>query len=194
MKKFVYPCLLAILLMPVLIFLHECGHFVVASAYGAGPEFRLTHVIIADGYKTEFGRFCGKAAGPLVDALIAVGGFLWLRRRHGVRGDAPAGLPDWVATIFVLRATDSILGFVVALTRGAVPLDGVQMSVMLGWPPWLLPGFFAVLALALITTALRLLPRGSRLLPVVGIYLGAVLGVTAEIAALYLCTGYFPDA
>ena len=192
MKKCFYPCLLAVLLGPILIFLHECGHFVAASAFGARPELHFGHVRMLVGTKTPLGAFCVKAAGPLVDVLIAVGGFLWLRQRHRTRGDAQAGLPDWIATIFGLGLTNFIIGFVATLTVGTVPLDTPSMSLMLGWPGWLLSGVFALLALALITSSLRLLPRGSRLLPVLGICLGTVLGAVAHIAAIYLWTGYLP--
>jgi len=192
MKKFVYPFLLAILLGPMLIFLHECGHFVAASAFGAGPELHFGHVRLLVGNKTTLGAFCVKAAGPLVDVLFAVWGFLWLRQRHRTRGDAQAGLPDWIATTFVLDLTNFIVGFVATVTVGTVALDAASMSLMLGWPGWVLSGVFALLALALIANALRLLPRGERLLPVVGIYLGTVLGAAAHIVAIYLYTGYLP--
>lgn len=192
MKKCVYPLLLAILLGPMLVFLHECGHFMAASAFGAGPELHFGHVRMLVGTKTPLDAFCVRAAGPLVDVLFAVWGFLWLRQRHRTRSDAQTGLPDWIATTFVLVLTNFIVGFVATVTVGTVALDGAAMSLMLGWPGWLLPGVSALLALALIASALRLLPKGERLLPVMGIYLGTVLGATAYIVAIYLYSGYLP--
>src|SRR5687768_11453230 len=101
MSKCVFPCLLAILLMPLLTFLHECGHYFASSAFGEQPELHFAHVRIPGGHKTRIADFCSNAAGPLVDASFAVVGFLWLRRRDRARGDAPPELPDWIATIFV---------------------------------------------------------------------------------------------
>lgn len=67
------------------------------------------------------------------------------------------------------------------------------MSLLLGLPRWLLPGVLSLFALALMVTALRLLPRGYRFLPVVSIYLGELLGAGVHVAAYYLWTGKPPE-
>ncbi len=44
------------------------------------------------------------SAGPLAQAILAVGGFLWLRQARRERPDSAATPADWVATkgLFVL--------------------------------------------------------------------------------------------
>jgi hypothetical protein len=192
MNKCIYPCFLAMLLTPILIFLHECGHYLAASAFGARPEIHFAHVRIPGGHKTRMADFCSNAAGPLVDASFAIGGFLWLRHRLRSLPQTSPGLPNWIATIFVLRATGPIIGFVVALTGGPGIPDEAEMSLLLGLPGWLLPAVVALLALALILAAVRLLPRSYRLLPVASIYLGAFFAIVAQVAICYLSTGELP--
>jgi len=169
-KKGFYSFLLGMLLAPLVIFLHECGHYVVAAAYDANPEFHVGRVSYRSHQPTaNQAYFWIAAGGPLVNVLLATTGFLWLRyKRHARIGTAPTRtdclgiflvcqiVPAWVV-IFVVHLI--LQDF---LTR---PGDAEKMSLSMGLPVWLSPVLLASFSLVLIGAAMRLFPRGSRLVP-----------------------------
>jgi hypothetical protein len=115
------------------------------------------------------------AGGPVVTALMTIGGFFWLWHLRRGRLEAAATSADWLATFLVLCAIRWLRCFG-ASPAHPQPKDEALLSAGFGWPPWLLPHLIASAALALVVVAIRLHPRGGRLVPFGCAFLGCCLG------------------
>jgi hypothetical protein len=168
-----------VLFGPAVLLLHECGHYFASVALGLTTHFHFAEV--TTNYtlpvSTRDMQLVG-AAGPAVEALLAIGGFFWLRRLRRGRLQAPATSWDWLATFLVLCAGRWLRGFTGPPGRPQPP-DEAFLSASFGFPEWLFPYLLAPAALALLIAAVRLHPRGNRLAPfgsaVLGVGLGLVL-------------------
>ena len=167
---------IGVVLAPLVILLHECGHYAAAAAFGCTSYFHFaeTSVRLEQPVSPHIFRLV-TAAGPAVDAFLTIGGFLWLRRlRHG-RLQSAVTSTDWLATFPVLFAA-RWLRCLASPPSHPVPKDETTLSVSFGFPQWFLPYLLALAALAILTATIRLHPRGSRLVPFVSAFLGLCLG------------------
>ena len=95
LKRNVGVFLLGMIFVPVLILLHECGHYFAAKAFGLKAEIHSseTTIHVPEPVPPHIKRVT-VAAGPSVDALLTAGGFLWLwysrRSKYGVDLAVPA--------------------------------------------------------------------------------------------------------
>jgi hypothetical protein len=178
------------LLAPLIVFFHECGHYFFAVVFGATPEFYLTKVRVQhEGPLTSQAAFWIAAGGPLVDALLAVTGFLWLRySRHPRIGTSPART-GWLGIVLVLSVANYVVGFVTRLIILKPPGDAPRMSLAMGLPIWSVPSLLSLFSLVLIGAAIRLFPRGHRLVPFGCAFLGWFFGVRM----LHFCVSFWEN-
>jgi hypothetical protein len=174
MNKFLHPFLFGMLLLPLASTWHECGHYLMAIVFGAHPQLHWAFVFTPESDQlTRLAQFCIKAGGPLMDAWCVAVGLLWLSRSR------PRGIPaktDWLAFALVQRAVAPLLGIEMLLFgRDGLP-DEAKMSLLLGCSKWTLPCVLSLLWVSALVAALRLLPKGYRLLPFVGMHLGGFFG------------------
>lgn len=166
-----------VLFGPAVLLLHECGHYFASVALGLTAHFHFAEVTTT--YPLPVSSRAMQlvtAAGPAVEALLAIGGFFWLWRLRRSRLQAPATCWDWLATFLVLCAGRWLRGFT-GTPGQPQPADEAFLSASFGFPEWLFPYLLAPAALALLIAAVRLHPRGNRLAPFGSAVLGAGLGV-----------------
>jgi hypothetical protein len=175
MKQNLSRFLFGMLLAPAFILLHECGHYTAARFFGFKAHFHFAEVDVSQPATGIFQNQLITAAGPAVEATLAMGGLLWLWYLRRNRLKSPATLADWLATfpIFCSLRWMRCLGGSLAHPK---PGDEADLSASFGLPHWLLAYLLAPVGLALFIVAIRLHPRGSRLFPFVSAFLGLVLG------------------
>lgn len=91
------PFLCALVAGPAIIFLHEVGHYAAGVCLGCGRKLHYAQVTGTMGVEEVTWEldFPQRSAGPLVNAGLAVAGFLWLRRLREHRCEAATTLRDW---------------------------------------------------------------------------------------------------
>jgi hypothetical protein len=161
-KKCLVPFLCAFVASPVFVLLHELGHYAVGAYLGFGG-------------KLHYGQVTGKrlswqadalltSAGPLVQAGLAVTGFVWLRRLRRDRREANPTVGEWVATMLALNVGRWVRGFT-GPPSDPQPPDEALLSRAVGLPAWFLPYLLALVTVVAVIAILRLHPPGGRLLP-----------------------------
>jgi len=161
LSRFVF----GVLFVPVVVLLHECGHYAVAMAVGLTPHLHYAETSVNSPPPASSRSLSWViAGGPAVTALMTIGGFFWLWHLRRGRLQAAATRADWLATFLALCAIRWLRCFV-ASPAHPQPKDEALLSAALGFPPWLLPYLIGPAALALVVMAIRLHPRGSRLVP-----------------------------
>lgn len=162
---------------PVVILLHECGHYIAATALGFTAYFHFaeTGIRIPQPIPPYIFRLT-VGAGPAVEVLLTIGGFFWLRHLRQNRLQSVATYADWLATFLVLCAGRWLRAFASAPSN-PMPSDEAKLSANFGLPSWLLPYLLALMALAILIAAIRLHPRGNRLVPFVSAILGMAVGI-----------------
>lgn len=101
-SRLLYPFAFGLVLVPLVIVLHECGHFGVMSLQGLHPHFTPIGVYTTSAsreWRTGTGEILSSAAGPLVELLCCIGGFAWLRVRRKDRWETNPDAMDWLATV-----------------------------------------------------------------------------------------------
>lgn len=116
------------------------------------------------------------SAGPLVNATLAVVGFLWLHGLRAHRREAAPSLTDWLATSLALNAGRWLRGFT-GPPGHPQPQDEAHLSQAIGLAAWFLPYLLALSAVLAVIATVRLHPPQSRLLPFFSAGLGGVLGI-----------------
>jgi len=171
--KRLVPFWCAFVICPACILFHELGHCLAGACLGFSVQlhYAKTTLTIPNEKDTPPVAIFHAGAGPLVTAILAVVGLLWLHglRRH--RREARPTPTDWLATSLVLNAGR----WVVSVIRPRH--DEVLVSQTLGMPGWLLPCLLGVLAFIPLVAAIRLHPPGARLLPFSSLLLGGGTGV-----------------
>ena len=186
MKKGLYSLLLGTLLFPLVSFLHECGHYVVAHAYHVNPTLHIGQVTFKSNHDiTTRALLWICAAGPLVNLLLSVGGFLWLRHRRRLRSGTAPTRTDCLGVLLVAQAaTIYVLLFVTHLIIrdfSENPGDAEKMSLLMEMPVWLIPALLASVCLVLSGATIRLFPRGNRFVPFGAAVLGGCTGHVMQI-------------
>jgi hypothetical protein len=176
MKQNLSRFLFGMFLAPTFMLLHECGHYASAAALGFRVRFHFAEIQLSQPATFSILQLqLITAAGPAVEATLAIGGLLWLWHLRRNRLQSPATLADWLATFPIFCSLRWMRCFGGSLAN-PVPSDEAHLSDSFGFPPWLLAYLLAPVGLALFIVAIRLHPRGSRLFPFVSAFLGLVLG------------------
>jgi hypothetical protein len=169
------------LLGPLIVFFHECGHYLLALTFDAIPEFYLTQVRVHHhGPLTNQANFWIAAGGPIVDALFATAGFLSIRFNRCKRISTAPSRIDYLGIVLVLSVANFAVGFVSRFILHVLPMpsgDASRMSLSMGLPIWSVPALLSLLSLVLIGATLRFFPRGHRLIPFGSAFLGWFSGV-----------------
>lgn len=170
--KYLIPFLCAFVAGPAYIVCHELGHCIGGVCLGLRVKLHYaeTIVYVPKEKDTPATDIVHAGAGPLVTAVMAAGGFLWLYRLRRHRREAEATPGDWLATSLVLNAGRWAGGFI------RPGQDEAFVSQTLGLPWWLLPYLLGVVAFIPLVAAVRLHPPGARLFPFASLLLG---GLTA---------------
>lgn len=164
-----------IVFAPVAIMLHEFGHFGAGLMFGLKPHLHFAMTTMAQ--TTPFRDFLVTAAGPMVTALISIGGIisLWFQRRYKVR--SPKVWSIWLATFCALCAG-----------RWLRPpnhlFDEVRLSTYLGVAPGFLPCAVVALALVILVMTVLLHEPGKRLIPFSSATMGLCLGIILWMSVL----------
>ena len=180
-REYLVPFVCALLACPAFVFLHELAHYVAGACLGFGGKLHYAQVTgirltwQADALVT--------AAGPLLQAGLAVAGFVWLRNLRTGRREAAPTLGDWLATTLALNAGRWLRGLTGPPSHPQPP-DEALLSRAIGLPAWFLPYLLAVMAILALLGILRLLPPGGRLLPFLAMGLGGAIGIQLWMSVL----------
>ena len=159
------------------ILLHECGHFAAGYLSGFKMSFHYAEVrFTTPGEISDQALVVVTAAGPGVEASLAAGGFLWLRRARRARRQEIPTAGDWMATACALSAGRWLRCFAGTPTNPQ-PTDEALLSRALGLPGWFLPYMLAPFAIALLVAIIRLHPAGARRSPFSSFVAGAMGGL-----------------
>ena len=172
---------LAFLLAPTFILLHECGHYVVHYLQGHRPVLYSSEVDIRKAPASgRVGQLLSLLGGPMVEASLCIGGFIWLKRRRERFFDTEPTTLDWLATLMALccgrwiHHTPKVLWSLLRLGWNRSDEEGI--STLLGLPPWVVPVTLFLPACWMFVAIIQLHPRPRRLLPFGTLFLGGVLG------------------
>jgi hypothetical protein len=173
LNKFFFGVIFA----PVVILLHECGHYIAATALGFSSYFHFAETGIRLPQPTPPHILClTVGAGPAVEALLTSVGSFWLRHLRKNRLQSVATYADWLATFLILCAGRWLRAFASAPSN-PMPSDEAKLSANFGLPSWFLPYLLALMALAILMAAISLHPRGNRLVPFASAILGMAVGI-----------------
>ena len=178
MSKHLLPFLCALVACPAFILLHECGHYVAGSCLGLSPTLHAGEVQPNPAKEkiTQHAEILFTSGGPLMGAVLAVVGFLWLRRLRVHRREAASNSCDWLATSLVLLNVGRGFQALAGTPSHPRPSDEAFLSRALGLPAYLFPYSFGLLAVIALVGTVRLHPPGGRLLPFLSMLLGSVIG------------------
>ena len=168
--KHVVPFVIALVVCPSFILLHELAHFGTGAWLGFEIHLhyaKVTGVIPAEKNTPQVNLFHA-SAGPLAQAILTVAGLIGLYLLRRKRRTLPATPLDWLATTLILNAGRWVAG----LAGPPCCLDERYISELLGMPASLLPGILGLLAIIPLVMAVRLHPPRSRLLPFTCLILG----------------------
>lgn len=135
---------LGFLFAPLVILVHECGHFAVYYLQGHHPVLYSSEVDLPSGTTSSWsGHLLSTLGGPMVEASVCVGGFIWLRRRRRGHLEREPSALDWLATCMAMCCGRWIhhtpMVFWSFYRTGHNSSDEVGVSKMLGLPGWVLP-------------------------------------------------------
>jgi uncharacterized protein (TIGR03382 family) len=168
--------LVGVLFSPLLILLHEGGHYTAAASLRLKARLHFGHVGTTYPLPVPVReQRLVTAAGPAVESTLALVGMLWLWLRRRRRRQEAATPQDWAATYLVLCVGRWLRAFV-GTPAHPLPRDEAFLSASLGFPEWLFPCLLAPAALVMLATAIRLHPPGQRLAPFGSAFLGGGLG------------------
>jgi hypothetical protein len=173
-RKCLVPFLCAFVACPAFIFLHELGHYLAGACLGFGGK--LHYASVSGIMLTWQADALLVSAGPLVQAALAVAGFLWLRRLRGHCREAAPTLGDWLATSLALNAGRWLRAFTGPPSHPQ-PRDETLVSQAIGLPAWFLPYLLGLLAVIALIATMRLHPPGGRSLPFLSLGLGGAIGI-----------------
>lgn len=168
---------------PAFITLHEVGHAVAAVLLGGSADIGLMSTALQVSGGT-YALALVTGAGPLMDLLVAVGGWAWFTRRRQ-KGRAFA-LRDWFAVAMIcvsLRWVTRVpLRYWSGSVEGRAGIDEIGLAQQLGLLEGVIAVPLAVCAIVFMVGAVRRLPVGSRLWPMVCLLGGEASGVAAMAA------------
>jgi hypothetical protein len=176
-QKVLIPFLCALVTAPAFIVLHEFGHYVAALCLGLDPKlhFAKVDVVIHQSHLPTQVDAIFASGGPLIGALMALLGYLWLRNLRVARIDSNPTICDWLATCLAMNVARWIRGFACTPSYPQ-PDDEALLSRTIGLPQWALPYVLGVLAIVVVTLIVRLHPPGNRLQSFMSFLIGTITG------------------
>ena len=119
--------------------IHEAAHWLMGTLLGYEMWISLNQVGLAAGeYQSTTHRIAVSIAGPVVTCLQAIGCGILIRQTRAL----------WFYPFLFLTLWTRLLALAISLIN--YPNDEARVSLLLGWPIWLLP-VFVVLMLAWLT-------------------------------------------
>jgi hypothetical protein len=165
-KKHLPPMLLAFVIGPSIVLLHELGHYFSALALGMHPQLGVMRVEI--GFARLAKRIVATSSGPTVDVAICLVGLLWLIKRKRDKPFTPFELQHW---LFFVLSLASLRWIIQPLFSWAIPgagwfglLDEQQVSSMLGLPGFVLPVMAVLFGVCAFCVSISLHPKGTKLI------------------------------
>ncbi len=142
-NKWLVPFSCALVASPIFVLLHEIGHYVVGVCLGFSATLHYDQVTgtMPKEALTWRGDALQASAGPLVQVVMAVAGFAWLRSLRHHRCEATVTIKDWLATVLVgLNAGHWLRGFADPFGYRQL-IDEARVSGAIGLRPTVLPCF-----------------------------------------------------
>jgi hypothetical protein len=164
---------------PSAIVLHEAGHAAAAAATGTEFSLRATSTVVGGHGSVDMTWLL--AAGPAVELLLSVAGFMLIVARPRRHGGWPGTIFGWVATamaaLCVRWLTRVPVDVVYGFATGFYSADEALLSEQLGLSPWFLPVVLVAPAAAAMTSLARLHSPGQRLVPFAALFVSEGVGV-----------------
>ncbi|MBL9204312.1 MAG: hypothetical protein JNN01_04460 [Opitutaceae bacterium] len=173
------PFVCGLLGAPLLVAVHELGHYAVGKWHG----FTVRYSYAAVRYDGPPGSISDRAetlitlGGPMVEVVVAMTGWVLVRRLRRDRGHEPASVVDWLASSACVLAAGRWLRCVTGTPQLPQPADEAMLSGAMGLPVWVLPYGLAPLSLLVIVAVIRQHPTGQRLVPFLILCSSAVGGL-----------------
>jgi hypothetical protein len=146
---------------PVMMVLHEGGHYVVGWLLGGRPTLHHASVTFDD-YAVLRSYAVMRAGGPAVEYVLGTAALLWLRGRRRERREALVDGGDWLATAVALFA---VRGFKAPFCEAT----GDERNLAAHLPAFIsyaaVAAVLVVVAVGYLALIARLHPRGRRLVP-----------------------------
>jgi hypothetical protein len=165
---------------PLAIVLHELGHFLAGKLFAfENTVLHFAHVSTGAALWSfpHWQQAAFWAAGPLISLLI-VGACCYATARRGPRS-------IWVAPAFTAGARTLVMSSIYSLLyllmpeqrgQAIVHFDELEIAQVLGMPSALVLGPLVVLVLSAWVFLVTRLPRGFRVVPLLAMVVGHVLG------------------
>ena len=174
-RHLMLAAMVSFILLPTCIFVHELGHFAVASSHGWEPQMFPAKVSFH--YDQEPGklpRVLFLAAGPIVDILQVTTGILiliLLRRQ----ASESRGIIYWTGFVLAFVSVKWVLTPLIAFLMPTN--DEIQISALLGWHPMLLPVLVMLLGIPAVTYVFKQHLKHGTILSLLFVPLFGGLGV-----------------
>jgi hypothetical protein len=176
-KNVLTPFFGAFLVCPTFILLHECGHYAATRWLGFDAHIHFAEVVSLSQHSfSKTDDLIITIAGPLVNLILAMAGFFWLRRLKKQRLGVELTFQDWLAVILTMNALRWLRGLGIPLGFSHLT-DEMIFSQGVGLPRWLLPVFLGIISLPMLIAIVWFLPRGNRLFSILSLLSGGILGV-----------------
>ena len=173
-RQMILSALVAFILLPTCIFVHELGHFAVAKSHGWNPRIFPAFVSYhLDHDPGNFPKILFLTAGPFVDVCQVVIGILILYTLRQRDSDS-RGTLYWSG---VVLAFVSIKWMLTPLIAYFVPSnDEIQISTLLGWHPMLLPIIVMLIGIPVVVSFFKQHLRHGKIAPLLMVPLFGFLG------------------
>ena len=170
----IFAAMVAFVLLPTCIFVHELGHFAVANGYGWNPQMfpaRVSYHLADDPGTTARVGFL--VAGPIVDLCQVAIGLVVLILLGRKQGEG-RGVVYWVGVVLSFVSVKWTLTPFIAAFNPAN--DEIQIASLLGWHPMLLPILVMFLGLPVLIYVFRQHLRAGGLVSLLLVPLFGFLG------------------
>ncbi len=179
-RPLVVPVAIGLVLGPVAIMLHECGHALGAVASSASFSMHaMSTSIQGEGAPLDMTTLL--VAGPAVELILSTVGLIVLTRRRRGGTTRSVDAIDWLATAMAglcLRWLTRVpVGTISGIVSDFYTIDEAYISEHIGLPPWGVPLLLCLPAALAFRHLIRLHPAGARLLPLSALFAAQGLGV-----------------
>ena len=173
-RHMIHSAMVAFILLPSCIFVHELGHFSVAKSYGWEPQMFPARVSFhLDHDPGKLPRVLFLVAGPIIDICQVATGvlILILLRRRDSEG---RGILYWSGVVLAFVSVKWVLTPLIAFFVPAN--DEIQISEIVGWPPMLLPVLVMLLGVPVVVFVFKQHLRQGTVIPLLFVPLFGFLG------------------
>lgn len=162
----ILPVIIFMVGAPLCIFLHECGHYFAAIAFGCKAQLFAMHTTFTGTFENQQAADSAilliTIAGPMVQVIsLAVGaGYLWFSVLRTSDSQAKTSTRFWVASLL----TFSGLRWLAGIFRGRTT-DEAEISELLGYSWFVLPSALFIVSLATLYFLYRVHRKTQSILP-----------------------------